>query len=39
MIANYIIYIQVVDQEAFIILSLIYFDKISYKCLEKHFIF
>ena len=39
MIANYIIYTHVVDQEAFIILTLIYFDKMSCKYPENHFIF
>lgn len=39
MIANYIMYTHIVDQEAFIILPLIYFDKMSCKYLENNFIF
>lgn len=39
MIANYIMYSHIVDQEAFIILPLIYFDKMSCKYLENNFIF
>ena len=39
MIANYIMYTHIVDQEAFIILPLIHFDKMSCKYRENSFIF